>query len=95
MARNDKNYWLAFGENAPGIKTSWRTLRKRLPLCAGKRDSRNCHFQPAVYLAGAVGKGKLMVIGNPHYNSILRCRTVTAGKAVLIKAVSVCVTGFK
>ncbi len=89
MARNDKNYWLAFGENAPGIKMSWRTLRKRLLLLAGKRYARYRHFQPAVYFAGAVGEGKLMVIGNPHYNSILRSRTVTAGTGALIKMGSV------
>ncbi len=36
MARNDKNYWLAFGEKRARIKTSWRTLRKRLLLLSRK-----------------------------------------------------------
>ncbi len=38
---------------------------------------------------GQVGDGKLMVIGNPHYNSILRCLMVTVGAVVLIVKVSV------
>lgn len=38
---------------------------------------------------GQVGEGKLMVIGNPHYNSICVARTVTAGTGALIKMGSV------
>lgn len=38
---------------------------------------------------GQVGEGKLMVIGNPHYNSILRCPNGYSWNGALIKMGSV------
>lgn len=38
---------------------------------------------------GQVGEGKLMVIGNPHYNSILRCPNGYSWNGALIKTGSV------
>ena len=53
---------------------SWRTLRKRLPLCEPENVTRDtATFNLPFISLGQVGEGKLMVIGNPHYNSILRC----------------------
>ncbi len=84
MARNDKNYWWPSVKNAPGIKMSWRTLRKRFHCAARERYARYRDLQPAVFSLGQVGDGKLMVIGNPHYNAFCVALMVTVGAVVLI-----------
>ncbi|EFI8249668.1 lipoprotein metalloprotease SslE [Escherichia coli] len=60
MARNDKNE-LAYITEAPSIVQPENVTRD------------TATFNLPFISLGQVGEGKLMVIGNPHYNSILRC----------------------
>ena len=69
---------------------SWRTLRKRLPSIEPENVTRDtATFNLPFISLGQVGEGKLMVIGNPHYNSILRCPNGYSWGGALIKMGSV------
>lgn len=90
MARNDKNYWLAFGEKRAWDKNELAYITEAPSIVQPENVTRDtATFNLPFISLGQVGEGKLMVIGNPHYNSILRCRTVTVGAVVLIVKVSV------
>ncbi|XNM57446.1 DUF4092 domain-containing protein [Escherichia coli] len=80
-----KTYRLAFCENAPD-KNELAYITEAPSLVQPENVTRDiATFNLPFISLGQVGEGKLMVIGNPHYNSILRCRTVTAGTGALIK----------
>lgn len=74
MARNDKNYWLAFGEKRAWDKNELAYITEAPSIVQPENVTREtATFNLPFISLGQVGKGKLMVIGNPHYNSILRC----------------------
>lgn len=74
MARNDKNYWLAFGEKRAQDKNELAYITEAPSLVEPENVTRDtATFNLPFISLGQVGEGKLMVIGNPHYNSILRC----------------------
>lgn len=74
MARNDKNYWLAFGEKRAWDKNELAYITEAPSLVEPENVTRDtATFNLPFISLGQVGDGKLMVIGNPHYNSILRC----------------------
>ncbi|TGC02887.1 lipoprotein metalloprotease SslE [Escherichia sp. E2661] len=74
MARNDKNYWLAFGEKRAWDKNELAYITEAPSIVRPENVTREtATFNLPFISLGQVGKGKLMVIGNPHYNSILRC----------------------
>lgn len=74
MARNDKNYWLAFGEKRARDKNELAYITEAPSLVEPENVTRDtATFNLPFISLGQVGEGKLMVIGNPHYNSILRC----------------------
>lgn len=68
---------------------SWRTLRKRLLVEPENVTRDTATFNLPFISLGQVGEGKLMVIGNPHYNSILRCPNGYSWNGALIKMGSV------
>ena len=75
MARNDKNYWLAFGEKRAWDKNELAYITEAPSLVEPENVTRDtATFNLPFISLGQVGDGKLMVIGNPHYNSILRCQ---------------------
>ncbi|WP_096310331.1 lipoprotein metalloprotease SslE [Escherichia coli] len=74
MARNDKNYWLAFGEKRAWDKNELAYITEAPSIVRPENVTREtATFNLPFISLGQVGDGKLMVIGNPHYNSILRC----------------------
>ncbi|HGC4231531.1 TPA: lipoprotein metalloprotease SslE [Escherichia coli] len=74
MARNDKNYWLAFGEKRAWDKNELAYITEAPSIVQPENVTRDtATFNLSFISLGQVGEGKLMVIGNPHYNSILRC----------------------
>ncbi|WP_414132761.1 lipoprotein metalloprotease SslE [Escherichia albertii] len=74
MARNDKNYWLAFGEKRAWDKNELAYITEAPSIVRPENVTRDtATFNLPFISLGQVGDGKLMVIGNPHYNSILRC----------------------
>ncbi|MEC9494374.1 MULTISPECIES: lipoprotein metalloprotease SslE [Escherichia] len=74
MARNDKNYWLAFGEKRAWDKNELAYITEAPSIVRPENVTREtATFNLPFISLGQVGEGKLMVIGNPHYNSILRC----------------------
>ncbi|ENK6893090.1 lipoprotein metalloprotease SslE [Escherichia albertii] len=74
MARNDKNYWLAFGEKRAWDKNELAYITEAPSIVEPENVTRDtATFNLPFISLGQVGDGKLMVIGNPHYNSILRC----------------------
>ncbi|HAH7017891.1 TPA: lipoprotein metalloprotease SslE [Escherichia coli] len=74
MARNDKNYWLAFGEKRAWDKNELAYITEAPSIVQPENVTRDtATFNLPFISLGQVGEGKLMVIGNPHYNSILRC----------------------
>ncbi len=84
-----KNYWLALGEKRAWDKNELAYITEAPSLVEPENVTRDtATFNLPFISLGQVGDGKLMVIGNPHYNSILRS-TVTAGTGALIKTDSV------
>ncbi|AUY86445.1 Accessory colonization factor AcfD [Escherichia coli] len=74
MARNDKNYWLAFGEKRAWDKNELAYITEAPSIVRPENVTRDtATFNLPFISLGQVGEGKLMVIGNPYYNSILRC----------------------
>ncbi|HFX6101875.1 TPA: lipoprotein metalloprotease SslE [Escherichia coli] len=74
MARNDKNYWLAFGEKRAWDKNELAYITEAPSIVQPENVTRDtATFNLPFISLGQVGEGKLMVIGNPRYNSILRC----------------------
>ena len=74
MARNDKNYWLAFGEKRAWDKNELAYITEAPSIVEPENVTRDtATFNLPFISLGQVGDGKLMVIGNPYYNSILRC----------------------
>lgn len=74
MARNDNNYWISFGDKKAyderGLAYITEKPSKVTPDLAGKNTS--TYGLPFVSI-GELGKGKIMVMGNARYNSILVC----------------------
>lgn len=74
MARNDLNYWLAFGEKRTWDKNGLAYITEAPSIVVPENVNKDSStFNLPFISLGQVGSGKLMVIGNPHYNSILRC----------------------
>ncbi|EFB3703535.1 DUF4092 domain-containing protein [Escherichia coli] len=70
MARNDKNYWLAFGEKRAWDKNELAYITEAPSIVRPENVTREtATFNLPFISLGQVGDGKLMVIGNPHYNS--------------------------
>ena len=93
MARNDKNYWLAFGEKRAWDKNELAYITEAPSLVEPENVTRDtATFNLPFISLGQVGEGKLMVSVTRTTTAFCVVRTVTAGKAVLIKTVSVRVT---
>lgn len=74
MARNDKNYWIPLGELRAWDKNGLAYITES----PSKEEPENMTADAATFnlpfiSLGSVGNGKLMVMGNQYYNSILRC----------------------
>ncbi|EOX8193669.1 SslE/AcfD family lipoprotein zinc metalloprotease [Escherichia coli] len=74
MARNDKNYWLSFGEKRAWDQNGLAYITEAPSIIRAENVTKDiATFNLPFISLGQIGSGKLMVIGNPHYNSILRC----------------------
>lgn len=74
MARNDKNYWLAFGDKKAWDKDELAYITEAPSIEQPENvNSDSATFNLPFISMGQAGQGKLMLVGNPHYNSILRC----------------------
>ncbi|MGF1724741.1 SslE/AcfD family lipoprotein zinc metalloprotease [Photobacterium nomapromontoriensis] len=74
MARNDNNYWLSFGEkkawDSRGLAYITEAPSKEQPERVGANTAT---FNLPFISIGELGKGKVMVMGNARYNSVLVC----------------------
>ena len=74
MARNDFNYWIPFGEKAAfdelGLAFITEPPSTVIPYDV---SGSNATFNLPFISIGKIGQGKVMLIGNPYYNSILVC----------------------
>lgn len=74
MARNDQNYWIPFGQpkayDERGLAYITEAPSKVKPELAGANTAT---FGLPFVSIGELGKGKVMVMGNARYNSILVC----------------------
>lgn len=74
MARNDQNYWISFGQpkayDEQGLAYITETPSNVKPELAGANTAT---FGLPFVSIGEIGKGKIMVMGNARYNSILVC----------------------
>ncbi len=89
MARNDKNYWLAFGENARLAERAGVHYGRAFSVEPENVTRDTATFNLPFISLGQVGEGKLMVIGNHTTTAFCVARTVTAGTGALIKMGSV------
>ena len=76
MARNDVNYWIPFGEKAAfdelGLGYITESPSKVIP---DNVSINNATFNLPFISIGEIGLGKVMMMGNSRYNSILVCPT--------------------
>ncbi len=74
MARNDNNYWLPFGASKAWDKDSLAYITESpstvIPERVGAQTS--TYNLPFISI-GEIGQGKVMVLGNARYNSVLVC----------------------
>ncbi len=85
-----KNHWLAFGEKRAWDKNELAYITEAPSIVRPNVTRKTATFNLPFISLGQVGDGKLMVIGNPHYNERPAvARTVTAGTGALIKMGSV------
>ncbi len=74
MARNDVNYWIPFGEKAAfdelGLGFITESPSKVIP---DNVSINNATFNLPFISIGEIGQGKVMMMGNSRYNSILVC----------------------
>ncbi|SKA71241.1 SslE/AcfD family lipoprotein zinc metalloprotease [Enterovibrio nigricans] len=74
MARNDNNYWLSFGEKKAYDERNLAYITEKPSTqkidVVGKNTAT---FNLPFVTIGEMGKGKVMVVGNGRYNSILVC----------------------
>ncbi|GAL04071.1 accessory colonization factor AcfD precursor [Photobacterium aphoticum] len=74
MARNDNNYWLAFGEkkawDSRGLAYITEAPSTEQP---DKVGGDTATFNLPFISIGELGKGKVMVMGHSRYNSVLVC----------------------
>lgn len=74
MARNDNNYWIDFGQpkawDAQGLAFITEAHSSVVPE---KVSAETATFNLPFMSIGELGKGKVMVMGNARYNSVLVC----------------------
>ncbi|MCL4133746.1 UNVERIFIED_CONTAM: hypothetical protein GTU68_060114 [Idotea baltica] len=74
MARNDNNYWLKFGDkkawDEKGLAYITEAPSKVTPDNVGASTAT---FNLPFVSIGELGKGKVMIMGNARYNSVLVC----------------------
>ncbi|PMN92278.1 SslE/AcfD family lipoprotein zinc metalloprotease [Enterovibrio norvegicus] len=76
MARNDNNYWISFGEYKAYDEgdLAYITEKPSAQIVDKVGGSTATYGLPFASL-GQIGAGKIMVVGNARYNSILVCPT--------------------
>ena len=74
MARNDNNYWLAFGEKKAWDERSLAYITEAPSTVTPDHvGSDTATFNLPFVSIGELGKGKIMIMGNSRYNSVLVC----------------------
>ena len=74
MARNDNNYWLPFGTQKAWDKDSLAYITEApSTVIVDKVGAETATFNLPFISIGEIGKGKIMVMGNSRYNSVLVC----------------------
>ncbi|HCH0394809.1 TPA: SslE/AcfD family lipoprotein zinc metalloprotease [Vibrio parahaemolyticus] len=74
MARNDKNYWLDFDKPQAWDENGLAYITEAPSKVKPKKvDASNATFNLPFISIGDLGKGKVMVMGNARYNSVLVC----------------------
>lgn len=74
MARNDNNYWIDFGKPKAWDSNSLAFITEAPSTVVPDKVSEDTStFNLPFISLGEIGKGKLMVLGNARYNSVLVC----------------------
>ncbi|MGL5990500.1 MAG: SslE/AcfD family lipoprotein zinc metalloprotease [Plesiomonas sp.] len=74
MSRNDGNYWLSFGQKRAYDNEGLAYITEAPSLVVPENvQSNSTTFNLPFISLGNIGQGKVMVIGNAYYNSVLRC----------------------
>lgn len=74
MARNDNNYWLPFGANKAWDKDTLAYITEApSTVIPDKVSGETATYNLPFISIGEIGLGKIMVMGNARYNSILVC----------------------
>lgn len=74
MARNDNNYWLPFGQQKAWDQHGLAYITEAPSTVIAERVGANtATFNLPFISIGEMGQGKVMVMGNARYNSILVC----------------------
>ncbi|MGI2259696.1 SslE/AcfD family lipoprotein zinc metalloprotease [Shewanella sp. GXUN23E] len=74
MARNDNNYWLPFGANKAWDKDSLAYITEAPSTVVPERvGGQTATYNLPFISIGEIGQGKVMVMGNARYNSVLVC----------------------
>ncbi|MBV7315407.1 SslE/AcfD family lipoprotein zinc metalloprotease [Shewanella sp. NIFS-20-20] len=74
MARNDNNYWLPFGSKQAWDPHSLAYITEApSQVIVDKVSAETATFNLPFISLGDVGQGKMMVMGNARYNSVLVC----------------------
>lgn len=74
MARNDNNYWLPFGANKAWDKDTLAYITEApSTVIPDKVSGETATYNLPFISIGEIGLGKIMVMGNARYNSVLVC----------------------
>ncbi|QDF65360.1 DUF4092 domain-containing protein [Shewanella sp. SNU WT4] len=74
MARNDNNYWLPFGSKKAWDPQSLAYITEApSKVIVDKVGAETATFNLPFISLGEIGQGKIMVMGNARYNSVLVC----------------------
>ncbi|ABZ78039.1 conserved hypothetical protein [Shewanella halifaxensis HAW-EB4] len=74
MARNDNNYWIPFGANKAWDKDTLAYITEApSTVVPDKVSGETATFNLPFISIGEIGLGKIMVMGNARYNSVLVC----------------------
>ncbi|MGI2029040.1 DUF4092 domain-containing protein [Endozoicomonas acroporae] len=74
IARNDNNYWLSFGEKKAWDPNTLAYVTEAPSAVTPENMGANtATFNLPFVSIGNLGKGKLMMMGNARYNSVLVC----------------------
>lgn len=74
MARNDNNYWIDFGKPKAWDDQGLAFITEAPSLVQPEKVSaETATFNLPFISVGDLGRGKVMVIGNSRYNSVLVC----------------------